>query len=122
MVEEEIVSQGEEFSQGSAEAIRWQALFNADKDKREEGDQANGEDPEGEGDPANGEDPECNAFRSNNDTYVMSFDVIKLNEHFVKLLIVTKLAEINNGKSDSPLTIFMSYNSLNTLQHMHVQV
>ncbi len=101
MVEEEIVFQGEESSQGSAKAIRRQALFNADKNESEEGD------------PADREDPEGNASGSNDDTGIMSTDVTNLDEHLVKLLTVTKLAEINNGKSDSPLAISMSYNSLN---------
>ena len=44
--EEEVVFQGEESSQGSAEAIRRQALFDADEDEPEDSGPPAGEDPE----------------------------------------------------------------------------
>ena len=111
--EEEIEFQGEESSQGSAETIRRQALFEADEDEPEDSGPPAGEDPEDDkGDPADGEDPEGNTSGNNNDTGIMSTDVATLDEHIVKLLTVTKLAEINNNKSDSPLAISMCYNNL----------
>ncbi len=91
-LEEEIVFQGEESSQESAEAIRWQALFNADKDEPEDSGPADGEDPEEKWDPADGEDPEGNTLGNNDNTGIMATDVTNLDEHLVKLLTVTKLA------------------------------
>ena len=58
--EEEVVFQGEESSQGSAEAIRRQALFDADEDEPDDSGPPTGEYPDDKGDPANGEDPEGN--------------------------------------------------------------